>query len=227
MSRTAKSVLAGIAGVGVLAVAGIAGYFAWQGQLYVKTDNASVAGNVVNLYPAVSGTLLSWNAVMGRPVSAGSVLGTIQPDVAAADGATPRASAPAPAQVLAPMDGVIAQSTAVLGQQVIAGSTQLGVLIDTRNLWIVAYVDEGSLHRVQVGQRVDVHADALPDSSLGGSVAAIDLATQSTLSALPAINTGGAFTKVTQRVPVRINLDTGTPGGLPVGSSAEVTIHVG
>ena len=223
MSRTAKSLLAGIAGVGVLAVAGIAGYFAWQGQLYVKTDNASVAGNVVNLYPAVTGTLLSWNAVMGRSVTAGSVLGTIQPDAAA----EPDAAARGPAQVPAPMDGVIAQTTAVVGQQVVAGSTQLGVLVDTNDLWIVAYVDEGSLHRVQVGQRVDVHADALPDSSLGGSVAAIDRATQSKLSALPTVSNGGTFTKVNQRVPVRINLDTGTPGGLPVGSSAEVTIHVG
>jgi multidrug resistance efflux pump len=226
LSRTAKSLLAGIAAVGVLAVAGIVGYFAWQGQLYVKTDNASVAGNVVYLYPGTSGTLLSWNAAMGRPVTAGSVLGTIQPDPGAQDTAA-RAQAAAAVPVLAPIDGVIAQTSAVIGQQVAAGSTQLGVLVDTANLWIVAYVDEGSLHRVQVGQRVDIHADALPDSELAGSVAVIDRATQSTLSALPAVTNGGSFTKVTQRVPVRINLDTGTPGGLPVGSSAEVTIHVG
>jgi multidrug resistance efflux pump len=225
MSRRARSLLVGIAVIGVLAASGIVGYFTLQDELYVKTDDANVAGNVVYLYPSTTGTLLTWSAVMGRQVTAGTVLGTVQADQALPQSVAGRAVASAETPILAPIYGVVAQSTAVIGQQVIAGSTQLGVLVDTSNLWIVAYVDEGSLHRVHVGQRVDVHADALPDSSLGGSVAAIDWATQSTLSALPIINSG-SFTKVTQRVPVRIDLDAHAPAGLPVGSSAEVTIHV-
>lgn len=220
MSRRARVLLVSIVTTGVLAATGIAGYFAWQDHLYVRSDDATVAGNIVFLYPGGTGTLTAWNAAMGKHVSAGTVLGTVHPD-------------PNPAQVLpdvkiaAPIDGTIVQSSAVVGQHVVAGSTALGALVDPSSLWIVAYVDEGSIHRLQVGQRADVHVDALPDNSFSGSVAVIGQATQSSLSALPASNVSGSFTKVAQRVPVRIDLDARSPVGLPVGGNAEVTIHVG
>jgi len=228
MSRRAGAVLAGISVVGVLLIAGIAAWFAWQDSLYVKTDDANVAGPVAYVSSSAGGRLMTWTATMGRSVTAGAVLGTIQPDQAVSPaGVAARATAPVEVPVLAPIDGVVAQTTGVVGQRVVAGTTQLAVLVDTANLWIVAYVDEGSLHRVHVGQHVDVHTDALPDSDLGGSVTAIDQATQATLSGLPIANGSGSFTKVAQRVPVRISLDAGAPVGLPVGSSAEVTIHAG
>jgi len=230
MSKRGRNVLVGVIAIGVLALAGIAGYFAWQDALYVKTDDASVAGNVVYVYASTSGTLTKWSAPMGKQVTAGTLLGSIQADQSGQQSgpqSSPgRTVPPGDTPVLAPIDGVVAQSVAVTGQQVVAATTLLGVLVDTSHLWIVANVDESSLGRVHVGQRVDVHADALPDGILGGSVSAVGRATQSTLSTLPITSGGGSFTKVTQRVPVRIDLDISAPGGLPVGSSVEVTIHV-
>src|SRR5712691_2071821 len=98
MSRRAGAVLAGISVVGVLLIAGIAAWFAWQDSLYVKTDDANVAGPVVYVSPSAGGTLMTWTATMGRRVTAGAVLGTIQPD----QGVLPAgvaARAPAPVEV--------------------------------------------------------------------------------------------------------------------------------
>lgn len=241
MSRKAQALVAAIIVIGVLAVGGVGGYFAWQNHLYVQTDDASVAGNVLNVYPTTSGTLTAWNVGMGQHVTAGTVLGTIHVDTPAAAAASSPTPSPSPSPspsagareqpasfdvlLKAPENGLVVQSAGFAGQQVVAGSTALASIVDPTSVWILAYVNEGDVHRLSNGQRVDVHVDATPDVSYGGSVDVVDLATQSTFSALPSLNSGSSFTKVTQRVPVRIKLDA-NPGGLPVGGSAEVTIHV-
>jgi multidrug resistance efflux pump len=239
MSRRAQALVAAIIVIGVLAVGGVAGYFGWQNHLYVQTDDASVAGNVVNIYPTANGTLTAWNVSMGQHVTAGTVLGTIQVNTPAPATTSSPSPSPSPSpsagtreqqpasfdvQLKAPANGLVVQSSGFAGQQVLAGSTPLAAVVDPGSVWILAYVNEGDVHRLSNGQRVDVHVDATPDVNYGGSVDVVDLATQSTFSALPNLSSG-SFTKVTQRVPVRIKLDA-NPGALPVGGSAEVTIHV-
>jgi multidrug resistance efflux pump len=79
---------------------------------------------------------------------------------------------------------------------------------------------------VKLGQEVLVKVDAFPDKSFRGQVENIGRATASTFSLLPASNSGGNFTKVTQVIPVKIHLfDTGS-AGLMVGMNAAIRISL-
>lgn len=208
-----------VVGVVVVGAIGIASYIAWDGDHNVRTDNAAVAGSVVSVYAPVSGTLRTWDTSLGQNVTAGTPLGTMR--VEGAGGAQFSF-----VEIKAPIDGIVVQSSAVIGQQLFPGTGgPLAVVADTANLWVIANVNETDLHRVKVGQPVDVTVDAVPGTTFSGMVEALTDATQSTFSVFPALNANGSFTKVAQVVPVRIRL---APHGsrLAVGESAEVVIHV-
>jgi multidrug resistance efflux pump len=209
--------------VGLLAILAVVAYYYVQGSLYVSTDDANVAGNVVYIYPPAAGTLSTWTASLSEPVQAGTVLGSITaPSGATAPGASPSVGIP----VTAPLAGVIVENDGVVGEQVAPTlGTPLAAEIDLRNLWIVANVAETSIGRVRVGQRVDVTVDALAGHTFACSVSAIQQATQSVFSLLPADQAGSTFTKVTQKIPVTITCPD-TAGWTP-GGDAEVRIHVG
>jgi membrane fusion protein (multidrug efflux system) len=97
-------------------------------------------------------------------------------------------------------------------------------VVDPRTVYVSANIDENAVKRVMPGQQVDVHLDAF-NATVQGVVDSITPASAATFSLLPQDNTTGTFTKVTQLVPVKIQIDmsAGTP---PVGTSAEVKIHV-
>lgn len=218
----------GLAGAVGLAVAA---YLVYDGSNYVRTDNATVAGNVVSVYAPTTGRLQSWGIALGQPVRAGQVLGTMRVEVAAAG---PQLAGVGGTQltfleIKAPVDGVVVQTTAVVGQQVFPGAgAPLAVTADPSDLWVVANVSEADVHRFRIGAPVDVKVDAVPGVTFSGSVDTITDATQATFSILPAANGGGQFTKVSQLIPVKIRLDPTAllNGGLRVGESAEVAIHV-
>ncbi|MDE3113062.1 MAG: efflux RND transporter periplasmic adaptor subunit [Chloroflexota bacterium] len=219
--RRARRLVTVVLGVGLVVAAAVAAYLVWDDEHYVRTDNAAVAGDVVSVSSVAAGKLLTWNAYVGQTVRAGTLLGAIRVEGAAVPGA------PATyVDVKAPAAGVVVQSTAVAGQLVSPG-VPLAVVADVADLWVTANVSEQDVHRLRVGQRVDVSVDAIPGVRIAGQVEAIAQATQSTFSILPTSNTGGQFTKVGQLVPVRIRLDPeAMAAGLAVGESAEVTIHV-
>jgi multidrug resistance efflux pump len=97
-------------------------------------------------------------------------------------------------------------------------------VVDLGKLWVTANVDEGKISRVNVGQPVDVHVDAL-GKDFKGTVMAITPASAATFSLLPQNNAAGNYTKVTQRVPVKIAVDYAGNMLFP-GTSAEVNIQV-
>lgn len=217
----ARRVIAVVLGVGLTVAAAAGAYLVWDDEHFVRTDNAGVAGNVVTVSAPAGGTLLAWNARVGQTVRPGTLLGTVRMEGATAVGATATYL-----DVKAPAAGVVVQTTGVAGQLVNPGAP-LAVVADVADLWVTANVNEQDVHRLRIGQRVDVSIDALPGVRVAGSVEAIAQATQSTFSLLPTSNTGGQFTKVSQLVPVKIRLDPESmAAGLAVGESAEVTIHV-
>ena len=203
----------------VLGALALVAYILWDTDHNVRTDNATVAGSVVSIYAPAAGTLRSWDAVLGQTVASGAPLGTMR--VEGAGGAQFTF-----VEIKAPIDGIVVQSNAVIGQQVFPGTGgPLAVVADAANAWIVANVNEGDVHRLHVGQPVDVTIDAVPNATFAGSVEALTDATQSTFSVFPAVNANGSFTKVAQVVPVRIRLAPHA-SRLAVGESAEVIIHV-
>ncbi|WP_413624770.1 HlyD family secretion protein [Luteibacter sp. Lutesp34] len=117
-------------------------------------------------------------------------------------------------EVRAPVDGVIGNRRARVGGYA-AAATQMLVVVPAHGLWIDANFKEDQLARMRVGQTVDVRADVLPGRVFKGHVASLAPATGAQFSVLPPENATGNFTKIVQRVPVRVTLD-GTDGDLDV-----------
>jgi membrane fusion protein, multidrug efflux system len=139
--------------------------------------------------------------------------------------------------IRAPIDGVVGNRRAQMGQLVKPG-TELLAVVPLRNVYVVANFKETQVERMRVGQKVSIAVDAFPGSAIDGTVESFAPASGSEFSLLPPENATGNFTKIVQRLPVRIavpatnplagllrpglsvvaEVDTRSPGGALLGS---------
>jgi membrane fusion protein (multidrug efflux system) len=129
--------------------------------------------------------------------------------------------------IRAPIDGVIGNRSVQLGDYTKAGE-QLMVIVPIDRLYVEANFKETQLRRMRVGSPVSIEVDAFPDVALEGTVESLAPASGSTFSLLPPENATGNYTKIVQRVPVRIALPAGNAlaGQLRPGLSVVVTADV-
>jgi membrane fusion protein (multidrug efflux system) len=129
--------------------------------------------------------------------------------------------------IRAPIAGVVGDRQAQPGDYVQAG-TRLLTLVPTQALYVVANFKETQTARMLVGQDATVKIDALPSHALRGHVESFAPGSGSEFSLLPFEPGTGNFTKIVQRVPVRIKLDPGQGGLLRLrpGLSATVTVRL-
>jgi membrane fusion protein (multidrug efflux system) len=106
-------------------------------------------------------------------------------------------------QVASPIDGVISRTFVTAGEYASAGQ-RIVLLHDPENIWVEARFRETDIRRLAVGQPVHVTIDAYPDEKFEGRIERIGHAATSEFALLPTPNPTGNFTKVTQRLPVRI-----------------------
>ncbi|MDI7860431.1 HlyD family secretion protein [Rhizobiaceae bacterium n13] len=125
----------------------------------------------------------------------------------------------------APYDGIIGNLSVQTGDLVSAGQ-RLAALVPVHELYIDANFKETQIHRLKTGEKVRVHVDAFDETTIEGTVQSISPASGSVFSMLPAENATGNFTKVVQRVPVRIALpkDVLDRGHLRAGLSVVVDV---
>ncbi|MES2869074.1 MAG: HlyD family secretion protein [Pseudomonadota bacterium] len=109
-------------------------------------------------------------------------------------------------QLVAPFDGVVGRRSVRLGAYVKPGDTLLAV-VPLAKAFVVANFLEHQLTHMSPGQRVTIKVDSFPGETLQGTVDSIAPATGVTFSAIAPDNATGNFTKVTQRIPVKITLD--------------------
>ena len=109
------------------------------------------------------------------------------------------------AHLAAPIAGKIGKKNIVTGQYVQPGQTLFTIVADS-TFWIVANFKETQLDKMQVGQPVDIKLDAYPELDVRGRVASLSEATGARFALLPADNASGNFVKITQRVPVKIEI---------------------
>ena len=109
-------------------------------------------------------------------------------------------------ELRAPLDGYIGNRRVRVGMYVAAGSQLLSV-VPAHGLWIDANFKEDQLARMQPGQVVKIRADVLPGKVFEGHLDSLAPATGAEFSILPPENATGNFTKIVQRVPVRVYLD--------------------
>lgn len=132
------------------------------------------------------------------------------------------------ARITAPISGVIGQQSVRVGAFVNAGKRLLAV-IPLDSVYITANFRETQLERIRTGQPVDIKVDALPDASLKGTVESLGPASGVSYSAIAPHNATGNFTKIVQRLPVRIRINPNQPdsSNLRVGMLVIPTIHIG
>ena len=118
-------------------------------------------------------------------------------------------------RIVAPSDGVVTARQAFTGEYVTPGR-QLITFVPLDEIWAVANYREVQLAGMHVGQRAALHVDAFPRVTLMGHVDSIGPTSQSRSAALPPDRATGNFTKVVQRVPVKIVLDADDKGRVPL-----------
>ena len=126
--------------------------------------------------------------------------------------------------VVAPSNGVISRTFTEKGEFLRLGQ-RVALLHDPTKIWVEANVRETEIGRVKVGQPVAIVVDAYPDEPVSGTVERIGQATTGEFALLPTPNPSGNFTKVTQRLPVRIAV-TQRGDRLRPGMLVEVDIRV-
>jgi membrane fusion protein (multidrug efflux system) len=125
--------------------------------------------------------------------------------------------------IYAPKSGTVVRIPVHEGENLTSGQTILSI-VDFDKTLVTANVEENKFSRINVGQKVDIKIDAYPGKFFNGEVIEVGGATQSTFSLLPTQNSSGNFTKVTQRLPLKINVDKKDLLFKP-GMSAAVKIH--
>ncbi|HKP62385.1 MAG TPA: HlyD family secretion protein [Polyangiales bacterium] len=128
------------------------------------------------------------------------------------------------AEIYAPSDGVVSKKNLSVGQTIATGQSVVQLVPDAR--WVTANFKETQLDRMRVGQPVNVHIDAYPGREFEGRVESFSGATGARFALLPPDNATGNFTKVVQRVGVRVKV-LNAPKELPLlpGMSAVVDVN--
>jgi len=203
----------------VVVLAGITCYYWYENTFYVSTDDAMIDGDIYNVSPQVSGKIIELDVDEGQTVQAGDIIARLD------DSTLPAGANPDLAVIRAPISGVVIKRVNHVGEMAVPGSPVV-MMVDPRALYVTANVEETKINRVHPGQPVDITVDQLAGKRFSGVVTSVTRATQATFSLLPTSNTGGNFTKVTQRIPVRISLNGYQGSKLMYGASVEVKIHV-
>jgi multidrug resistance efflux pump len=224
-----RKLVAALVVVVLLGVGARVGLHLWHEATYfVTTENASVAGAMVQVTSPDAGRIFRLHTDVGSLVRKDDTLAVVDVPILTSlpmggSRSTFLDAHDRMVDVPSPVEGVVVSRKVAVGDTVGVNQTILTV-VDTRRLWVVANVEETQIARVRPGQYAEVYVDAL-QQTLDGTVEAIIPATTSTFSLLPAQNVAGSFTKIVQLVPVKIALAR-TTVPLIVGASVRARIHV-
>jgi len=128
-------------------------------------------------------------------------------------------------RVTSPVSGIVSRKQIEVGQLVQPGQPLLTLVSDSA-VWITANFKETQLADIRVGQSVAVEVDSYPGCEAEGKVESLSAATGAKFALLPPDNSTGNFTKVVQRVPVRIAITKGCGADRPLRPGMSVTAHV-
>ena len=128
-------------------------------------------------------------------------------------------------RLVAPASGTVSRKTVEVGQLLQPAQQVMSIVADS-GAWVTANFKETQLARMKIGQLVDINVDAYSGCVATGTIQSISGATGSKFSLLPPENATGNFTKVVQRVPVRIAITKDCGNGRPLRPGMSVAAHV-
>ncbi len=129
--------------------------------------------------------------------------------------------------IKAPSDGFVAKRSVEDGQLASPGVPLIG-FVGAEERWVTANFKETEIDVIKIGARVEIEVDAVTSKQFHGTVESISSATGATFTLLPPDNATGNFTKVVQRVPVKIKLEALSADDIDLlraGLSANVKVH--
>ncbi|WP_160688024.1 efflux RND transporter periplasmic adaptor subunit [Clostridium sp. C2-6-12] len=216
MKEKRKFLIIGILITIVVALSGIVFYYWYENTYYVSTDDARVSADIVSVTPQISGKLLELNVTEGDTVTKNEILARQDmnglPDTSVEQ-----------ALMRSPINGIVVKKQGTVGELLSVGQSTI-TLIDPNKLYITADIEETKLGKIKMGEPVEITIDQYDAKKFNGKVKSIGEVSNSALSILPA-STSGTFTKVVQRVAVKIELDDFDSKIIP-GTNAVVKIHV-
>ena len=216
MKSKRKTLITAVLALMVIAMVGVGTYYWYNNTYYVSTEDATVTSDLVKAGPQISGKLLELYVNEGQHVEKGQI-------IARQDMGTLPDTSLEMSIVRAPITGTVIKKQGTVGEIVSPGQS-LAIMIDPSAIYINANIEETKLEKLKIGQPVDITVDEYGGSKLTGKIQSIGEATAATFSLLPT-SSGGTFTKVTQKVPVKIKLDKYNVKLQP-GISVVVKIHV-
>lgn len=216
MKENKKKILISIFLLMILAVSGIVLYYWYNNTYYVSTDDATIQGDLVKATPQISGKLLEINIKDGQSIEKGQI-------IARQDLNTLPDTSMDLSNVRAPISGIVLKKQGTVGEMAAPGQA-IAIMVDLSALYITANIDETKLKNIKLGQNVDISVDEYNGSKFTGKVITIGDYANSALAVIPT-STSGTFTKVTQKIPVKISLPKTNYRLLP-GTNVVVKIHV-
>lgn len=129
--------------------------------------------------------------------------------------------------IVSPMSGVISKRWVLVGD-VVQAAQPIFTVYNLSNVWVTANFEETKLASLALSDPVQVTVDTYPDQQFHGKVFRVGSYTAAQFSLIPPNNASGNFTKVTQRIPVKISVDNPDPRRMPLlpGMSVEVKVKV-
>lgn len=166
----------------------------WNYRKYVSTVDANLDGCRVNVSVRTMAPLMAVYKSEGDSVKQGELLAMLD------------STATVDYRILAPTDGVVAKQWLVPGDLVEPGETVF-TLNENKALWVTVYLQETKFDEIRMGQEALFTLDAYPGLTFYGKIFYIGANTASQFSLIPPSNASGNYTKVSQRIPLKISID--------------------
>lgn len=132
-------------------------------------------------------------------------------------------------KIYSSLNGVVAKKWVLIGEVMQPGQPIYSIY-QADDLWVTAQLEETKISALSIGESVNIDVDAYPDQTFTGKILKIGTNTAAQFSLIPPSNASGNFTKVTQRIPVKISIDNNSSSrlkyGLLPGMSVEVKVKV-
>jgi multidrug resistance efflux pump len=194
----------------IMAGVAVGYYFYWENNNYFATDNAKVAAKLYPVTAQGSGKLQRLSVSEGSFVEQNEII----------------AKAENGPYVRSPINGLVVKSD-VVRNQIVAPTTVVAVVADSYNAYINANIEETDIAKIKEGQPVTVTLDAYPGKTFRAHVGRVEGVTQSALTGQStSFSTSGTYTKVTQVIPVKINMDDNVSLENLIGTNATIKIKI-
>jgi multidrug resistance efflux pump len=214
-----KAILYIVLAAMIFSLTGVTLYYWYKNSHYLDTEDARVDGTIVKISPQITGRISEMNVAEGDYVKEGAIIAR-QVDYQLTSGLNLDL-----AVIKSPIAGTVIKKIGNVGEIGAPGSP-VAMVADLKSLYITANIEETKLYKVKTGQDVDFTIDSIPGVEFSGQVVSIGEATVSTFSLLPSQSTSGNFTKVVQRIPVKIGIKSYQGQRLLPGMNAIVRIYI-